>query len=234
MTTTMTTLNAAERSLRSKMANAHGKTWEQEILALCDSELLQMQHVPPACTIISAAPPRKGGYSDPRLRIVRLEKSRSVDFEGFLPLRGGGGIPLAIEAKASILEGDNRSWPLPDRLRLDKGGEFGQQGRKLVSCTMMNTLGFVLLRLTIRKKTYEGIREAEHVFLVPGLHHLLIQPSWSRETLLPFIVPKDKTWLDVIDEKYLPRLGVVRLRSTADLVEENDSIYQDDIELTRK
>jgi hypothetical protein len=86
MTTTMTTLNAAERSLRSKMANAHGKTWEQEILALCDAELLQMQHVPPACTIISAAPPRKNGYSDPRLRIVRLEKSRSVDFEGFLPL----------------------------------------------------------------------------------------------------------------------------------------------------
>jgi len=234
MTTTMTTLNAAERSLRSKMANAHGKTWEQEILTLCDSELLQMQHVPPACTIISAAPPRKNGYSDPRLRIVRLERSRSVDFEGFLPLASGGGVPLAIEAKASILEGDNRSWPLPDRLRLDKGAEFGQQGRKLVNSTMMNTLGFVLLRLTVRKATPAGLREAEHVFLVPGLHHLLIQPSWSRETLLPFRVPTDKTWLDVIDEKYLPRLGVVRLRSTDDLVEENDSIYQDDIELTRK
>ena len=228
MTTTMTTLNAAERSLRSKMANAHGKTWEQEILALCDSELLQMQHVPPACTILGAAPPRKGGFQDQRLRIVRLEKSRSVDFEGFLPLRGGGGLPLAIEAKASILEGDNSSWPLPERLR------FGQQGRKLVSCTMMNTLGFVLLRLTVRKKTPEGLRETEHVFLVPGLHHLLSQPSWSRETLRAFLVPRDKTWLDVIDEKYLPRLGVVRLRSTADLAEENDSVYQDDIELTRK
>lgn len=229
-----TTLTAAQRSLRSKMANAHGKTWEQEILALCDAELLQMQHVPPACTIIGPAPARKGGYVDHRLRICRLEKSRSVDFEGFLPLQGGGGVPLAIEAKASILEGDTRSWPLPDRLRLDKGAEFGAQGRKLVSSTMMNTLGFVLLRLTIRKKTPEGLREAEHVFLVPGLHHLLIQPSWSRETLLPFLVPKDKTWIDIIDEKYLPRLGVTRLRSTADLVEENDSIYQDDIELTRK
>ena len=232
MTTTMT---AAQRSQCSKMANAHGRSWENEILALCDAELLQMQHVPPACTILGAAPPRKNGFSDPRLRLVRLEKSRAVDFEGFLPVRGGGGLPLSLEAKASILEGDNRSWPLPERLRLDKkGDEFGQQGRKLVSCTMMNTLGFVLLRLTVRKKTYEGIREAEHVFLVPGLHHLLIQPSWSRETLLPFLVPKDKTWLDVIDEKYLPRLGVTRLRSTADLVEENDSIYQDDIELTRK
>lgn len=231
MTTTMT---AAQRSLRSKMANSHGRSWEAEILALCDSELLQMQHVPPACTILGQAPPRKGGYQDHRLRIVRLEKSRSVDFEGFLPLRGGGGLPLAIEAKASILEGDNRAWTLPDRLRLDKGQEFGQQGRKLVSCTMMNTLAFVLLRLTVRKTTPEGLKETEHVFLVPGLHHLLIQPSWSRETLLPFKVPHDKTWLDIIDEKYLPRLGVVRLRSTADLVEENNSIYQDDIELTRK
>lgn len=229
-----TNLTAAQRSLRSRMANAHGRSWEDEILALCDAELLQMQHVPPACTILGPAPARKGGYVDHRLRLVRLEKSRSVDFEGFIPTKAGGGVPLALEAKASILEGDNRSWPLPDRLRLDKGAEFGQQGRKLVNCTMMNTLGFVLLRLTIRKKTQDGLREAEHVFLVPGLHHLLIQPSWSRETLLPFLVPKDKTWLDVIDEKYLPRLGVERLRSTVDLVEENDSIYQDDIELTRK
>lgn len=208
--------DAIARSNRSRAANQDGSAWEHDILATCQETYIRLTHIPPAVKIVGQAPARQGGAVDPRLKLCRLETSTSPDFTGYIPVTQGPPVPLAIEAKTGHLVGDNRSWSLPDRLRIRSASEIrddkpnGHQGRALADLCDWGGFGFVLLKLQVEGKNAAGLPcLSNHVFLVPGLAEHLTVASWSREFLLPYRVPKGSTFIDVLDS-YLGKLGLTR------------------------
>lgn len=207
---------AIARSNRSRAANQDGSAWEHDILATCQETYIRLTHIPPAVKIVGQAPARQGGAVDPRLKLCRLETAHSPDFVGFIPLTNGQPMPLMIEAKTSHLEGANRAWSLPDRLRIRPASEAqdgkptGHQGRALADLCDWGGFGFVLLKLQVEGLNHAGLPTlTSHVFLVPGLTEHLTVASWSREFLLPYRVPKGSTFIDVLDS-YLDKFGLTR------------------------